>query len=378
MKKIFYWSPYLSNVATIRNVLNSAYSLTKYGKNSFNTYLLDVFGEWSSFKSDILNKKINYIELSKIKINLPISGFLKSRFLSIFIFVLNIFPLLALLKKEKPHYLIIHLLTSIPLTLLFFFKFETKFILRISGLPKLNFFRKFLWKLVSKKIFLITCPSYETLEDIKKSKIFDENKIVVLYDPIINVSLINKKKNFSDINPSKKEYFLSIGRLTKQKNHHLLIDLFFKINDENKDFNLYILGEGEEEKSLKQKIKRYNLEDKVFLLGFKENVYPYIMSSRAIISSSLWEDPGAVMIEAAFCNKIVLSSDCKNGPKEFLMNNKAGYLFENNNLESLFNSWNGLITDSSTKVYQKKILAKKNSRRYSIFNHYLDLKNFLI
>ena len=378
MKKIFYWSPYLSNVATIRNVLNSAYSLTKYGKNSFNTYLLDVFGEWSSFKSDILNKKINYIELSKIKINLPISGFLKSRFLSIFIFVLNIFPLLALLKKEKPHYLIIHLLTSIPLTLLFFFNFETKFILRISGLPKLNFFRKFLWKLVSKKIFLITCPSYETLEDIKKSKIFDENKIVVLYDPIINVSLINKKKNFSDINPSKKEYFLSIGRLTKQKNHHLLIDLFFKINDENKDFNLYILGEGEEEKSLKQKIKRYNLEDKVFLLGFKENVYPYIVSSRAIISSSLWEDPGAVMIEAAFCNKIVLSSDCKNGPKEFLMNNKAGYLFENNNLESLFNSWNGLITDSSTKVYQKKILAKKNSRRYSIFNHYLDLKNFLI
>ncbi|MDC0447925.1 glycosyltransferase [Candidatus Pelagibacter sp.] len=378
MKKIFYWSPYLSNVATIRNVLNSAYSLTKYGKNSFSTYLLDVFGEWSSFKSDILNKKINYIELSKIKINLPISGFLKSRFLSIFIFVLNIFPLLALLKKEKPHYLIIHLLTSIPLTLLFFFNFETKFILRISGLPKLNFFRKFLWKLVSKKIFLITCPSYETLEDIKKSKIFDENKIVVLYDPIINVSLINKKKNFSDINPSKKEYFLSIGRLTKQKNHHLLIDLFFKINDENKDFNLYILGEGEEEKSLKQKIKRYNLEDKVFLLGFKENVYPYIMSSRAIISSSLWEDPGAVMIEAAFCNKIVLSSDCKNGPKEFLMNNKAGYLFENNNLESLFNSWNGLITDSSKKIYQKKILAKKNSRRYSIFNHYLDLKNFLI
>ena len=158
----------------------------------------------------------------------------------------------------------------------------------------------------------------------------------------------------------------------------MLIDLFFKINDENKDFNLYILGEGEEEKSLKQKIIRYNLEDKVFLLGFKENVYPYIMSSRAIISSSLWEDPGAVMIEAAFCNKIVLSSDCKNGPKEFLMNNKAGYLFENNNLESLFNSWNGLITDSSTKVYQKKILAKKNSRRYSIFNHYLDLKNFLI
>ena len=39
MKKIFYWSPYLSNVATIRNVVNSAYSLIKYDKISFRAYI---------------------------------------------------------------------------------------------------------------------------------------------------------------------------------------------------------------------------------------------------------------------------------------------------------------------------------------------------
>ena len=49
------------------------------------------------------------------------------------------------------------------------------------------------------------------------------------------------------------------------------------------------------------------------------------MLSRAVISPSLWEDPGAVMIEAAFCNKIVLSSDCKNGPKEFLCRYHGGH-----------------------------------------------------
>ena len=113
-------------------------------------------------------------------------------------------------------------------------------------------------------------------------------------------------------------------------------------------------------------------------MGFKKNVYPYILSARAIISPSLWEDPGAVMIEAAFCNKIVLSSDCKNGPKEFLMNSDAGYLFENNNLNSLINSFNQLIVDAPEIIYKKKILAKKNSKKYSIFHHYLDLKKFLI
>ena len=59
MKKIFYWSPFLSNVATIGNVLNSAYSLSKYGNNSFNTYILDVLGEWSDKKNELLKSDIN-------------------------------------------------------------------------------------------------------------------------------------------------------------------------------------------------------------------------------------------------------------------------------------------------------------------------------
>ena len=380
MKKIFYWSPFLSNVATIGNVLNSAYSLNKYGKNSFKTYILDVLGEWSNRKKDLLEKNINYIKLGKLSINLPISGFIKSRILSMFLFVLKIFPLYFLLKREKPDYLIIHLLTSIPLVLLLFFNFETKFILRISGLPQLNFLRKFLWKTISKKISLVTCPSFETMDYIKKSKIFDENKIIVLHDPIINNSLIFKKKNDPNINSKsfKKDYFLSIGRLTKQKNHKLLIDLFLHLKKSGKDFFLYILGEGEEEQFLRKKILRLNLQDRVFLLGFKKNIYPYIHSSRAIISPSLWEDPGAVMVEAAFCNRIVLSSNCKNGPKEFLMNNKAGYLFESNDLDSLVKAFNQLIMDSPEQIYKKKVLAKINSKKYTIFNHYLTLRNLLV
>ena len=94
--------------------------------------------------------------------------------------------------------------------------------------------------------------------------------------------------------------------------------------------------------------------------------------------TSLWEDPGAVMVEAAFCNRIVLSSNCKNGPKEFLMNNKAGYLFESNDLDSLVKAFNQLIMDSPEQIYKKKVLAKINSKKYTIFNHYLTLRNLLV
>ena len=40
--------------------------------------------------------------------------------------------------------------------------FKTKLILRISGRPKLNFLRYLLWKIASKKIKYVICPTEET------------------------------------------------------------------------------------------------------------------------------------------------------------------------------------------------------------------------
>ena len=150
------------------------------------------------------------------------------------------------------------------------------------------------------------------------------------------------------------------------------------MNKKKKDNYLYIIGDGEEKEKLQKKIFDLNLQNNIFLLGYKENVFPYVLLAKAIISPSLWEDPGAVMIEAAFCNKVVISSDCKNGPKEFLMNNKAGYLFENRKLDSLVNAVNTFMEDSKIKIYEKRKLAKINSKKYTIFNHFTVLRKFLI
>ena len=53
MKKIFYWSPHLSNVATIKNVVNSAKSLKIFNSADYDISIIDAFGEWK-------NKKINF------------------------------------------------------------------------------------------------------------------------------------------------------------------------------------------------------------------------------------------------------------------------------------------------------------------------------
>ena len=380
MNKIFYWSPYLSNVATIRNVINSALSLKKYNYDSYDVSLLDTMGEWKLYKEEIIQNKVNIKKINNLNLNFDLnkSGYFKSRLYFIFIFIFNFFPLLKLLKVKKPNFLIVHLLTSLPLTLLLFFQFKTKFILRISGLPRLNFIRKLLWRLIGKKIFLVTCPSKETLNHINKLNIFDPQKVTLLYDPIIDVSKIhNNLKKKIDVLDLQKDYFISVGRLTKQKNHTLLIKLFKIMCNKNRNLFLYILGDGEEKINIIKEIKQLKLEDNVILLGYKKNPYPFISKANAVLSPSLWEDPGAVMIEAAFCNKIVISSDCISGPKEFLLDGKGGYLFKNNNLNSLVKTINDFLQDNNHNILLKKINAKKNSKKYTLFNHFKQLDALL-
>ena len=73
---------------------------------------------------------------------------------------------------------------------------------------------------------------------------------------------------------------------------------------------MIILGEGEERFKLEKMIKNFNLNDKIHLLGYQDNVFKYLKNSKYFILSSLWEDPGFVLIEAALSNTNIISSDC--------------------------------------------------------------------
>ena len=125
---------------------------------------------------------------------------------------------------------------------------KTKFILRISGLPKLNLFRKNIWKLLSKNLHAVTCPTSGTEEEIIKLNIFKKIKILILEDPVLRISEITKKK--AENITFETGYVLSVGRLTHQKNFEFLIENFSKIQNEIKK-KLIIIGSGEYEENLK-------------------------------------------------------------------------------------------------------------------------------
>ncbi len=376
--KIFYWSPFFTNIATISAVLNSAKSLIKYqNKNLYSVSIINAIGEWNDYKKnnekDLFFKNLFEKDFTKL---IPKGGFIKSRLSYIFIFLVSLKRLLKVINEEKPDYLIIHLVTSLPIFLSPLFNKKTKIILRLSGLPKLNYFRRIFWKLYSKKIYKITCPTRSTLETIKRSKIFDIDKIVLLKDPIISIKNIKNNINEKlDEEIKNKKYILGIGRLTNQKNFTLLLKFFLELNKKYPEYKLYILGEGEDRVLLNNMINKFNLSSKAFLLGHQDNVFKYLKYAECFVLSSLWEDPGFVLIEAGAMNTNIISSNCPNGPKEFINNEE--FLFTNGSHEDLLKTFEIFRKKTSAELLDQKIDIKKRTKFYTSFQHFKNLENIL-
>jgi len=376
--QICYWSPFLTHIATVDAVKNSAISVKKYltSDKEFKVKILNSCGEWNFYKDNKDNidvYDIQNIDLYKI---LPKKGFIFSRLSFFVIFLLNLIPLLKFIKKEKPDFIIIHLLTILPIILSPYISKKTKIILRISGLPNMNFIRKTLWNFFSKYIFIITTPTNLTKELLINHNIFNSAKIKLLRDPIINCKNINylKKKNL-ELLPTNENFYLSIGRLTGQKNLSFLVNTFAK---NYKDFNikkLVIIGDGEEYKKIKKIIYNNKAEDNIFLIGFKKNVYNYINKSSALISTALYEDPGFALIEACYMRKKIITSLVNNGPKEMHNNSNMCYFFKSNDENDLVKKIILSEKDINNKI--KISSAFYYARNFTLYNHYKTLISFI-
>lgn len=381
MKKIIYWSPCLGNIGTIKSTLNSALSLKKFKKKEYIVKIINICGEWDSYKDYIESNQIELINLSFSYFKyLPKQGYLKSRLSYLLIFFISFFPLLFFLIKEKKCFFIAHLITSLPLFFSIFFFKKINFVLRISGYPKLNFIRKYFWSKIDKKIKLITCPTNDLRKELKLKNIFTEEKLKFLPDAILSSEKVITSRIKYDMNlnfENSKRIILSVGRLTKQKNFSYLIDEFKKFSMRNEDYCLYIIGEGEERKKLENKINQNDLQNKVYLLGHKKNVFAYMKQSEIFILSSLWEEVGFAMVEAAINNCYLICSDCPNGPSEFLNYGKNGILFKNNLPNNLYEKLLYYKKLDKEKIYKDKIILKKNALKYSKFKHYLKINEII-
>lgn len=89
-----------------------------------------------------------------------------------------------------------------------------------------------------------------------------------------------------------------IGRFDIQKNHEFLIDIFNSLVAQNKNYKLFLFGEGELESKVKQKVNEFGISDNVIFMGVNGNVNEYLQAMDLFILPSLFEGLPLTGIEA--------------------------------------------------------------------------------
>ena len=175
------------------------------------------------------------------------------------------------------------------------------------------------------------------------------NKVQTIYN-FLDIDNI-KEKMMEEIEDEYKYIFnkqvlINVGRLEEQKGQEYLIKSFKYVNDYNPDINLILLGKGLLFDKLQKLIKDLDLQDNVFLLGFKSNPYKFMYHSKMYLNSSLYEGFGNVITEAMTCDLPVITADCPSGVNEIISPNTINGTINNYPFYADY----GIITKSFLKI----------------------------
>ena len=159
---------------------------------------------------------------------------------------------------------------------------------------------------------------------------------------------------------------LSIGSLSKNKNHALLINALAEIVTSKISLHLYIIGEGEEQEILKKQIKELKLEQKITLLGLVDHksISEWMKAADIFILPSRNEGTPNSLLEAMASGLPVIASKI-GGIPELIQENIEGLLFESDSKDDLKEKLNKLIKDNQLQEFLGKNAQKKIATQYS-------------
>lgn len=182
---------------------------------------------------------------------------------------------------------------------------------------------------------------FQTSDARKFYKMVRDEKSNIIFNPVsLTVTTELKKKTKKD------KVFLSVGRLTPQKNFPLLISSFKKFEELHPGYKLIIYGEGPLRKELESLIQELQLDGSVFLPGTNNKWHDEALNASAFISSSNYEGMPNCLEEALCLGCPSIATNCPVGGSKELMNLLgSGKLVEMNNAEQMTCAMNEIVEE---------------------------------
>lgn len=201
----------------------------------------------------------------------------------------------------------------------------------------------------------------------KFSNIYDNNKMYIVYNGIPVNDYITSDRQQIDF--SKDINACIIGRISEGKGqlHAIKAIEYVKRTYKNKKCKLYIIGSPEDDQAYNKQIHEYvaekSLDNEVIFIPFTKDLKKYRHECPINFVCSKKEAFGRVTIEGMLSNQLIIATNTGANP-ELINDGITGFLYEENNIKSLFNKIS-IVIENQNKV--KEII--KNANKYAIENY---------
>lgn len=200
------------------------------------------------------------------------------------------------------------------------------------------------------------------IQDINKLGV-SYRSIVTIYNPF-NFENLRHKGNEKATIELNYEYIICASAFRSVKRHDILLEAYKKSGI---DIKLVLLCKPFEQ--LNKIIEELNLKEKVEILDFQKNPYPYIKNAKFLVLSSEREGLPTVLVESLILGTPAVSTNCISGPNEILTENLSKYLSNVNDSTDLSEKMISAYKDEI--IIDNKLIEKFSEDK--IISRYIDL-----
>ncbi len=276
---------------------------------------------------------------------------------------------------------------------------RTKFVTTFHGVYNFsNSLKKFYNSVMVRSNLVIAGSNYifNHIQENYSHLINNKKRLLVIFRGINteyfdNSNITNDKVQnvYSTLNLSSEKFKILLpGRLTRWKGQEMFIESLnlLKKKYKKENFQGIILGSHQGRtvyfKKLISLIEKYGLKrDIIFIKHIKEMPVAYYVSDIVVSSSIEPEAFGRISVEAQAMRRPILASN-HGGSKETIVNGKSGFLFDNNNPESLAENLNKLMEMDKDKLQSignegRKNILKKFDVEQMCYSTFLEYKKLI-
>ncbi|MCI5149053.1 MAG: glycosyltransferase [Candidatus Electrothrix sp. MAN1_4] len=205
------------------------------------------------------------------------------------------------------------------------------------GIPNHSKFAKRIFRYVYSTAHRVIGVSQAVTDWLVESGEVNEKKTVCILNPVQLSGLRSRKRNDTVFRIG------FVGRLEPVKNPKVLLDVFNVLLNKGIPAELWLIGDGTECAAIENRIHKLELQEKIHLLGYRNNPSFFLHQCDIYIQPSLSEGFGLAIVEAMGCGLSVIGT-ATGGIPEIVRDGVTGWIVEEPNIESL--------VDALLKAYQ--------------------------